>query len=183
MAAGDVEITIGARPTGGSVRRRLLAGCLALAGTCTVAVAATGPDEPPRALRSPRSASPSIADPPPTTEPPGWTATRVAAPLLTAPPLRRVATPGVATSTPSTTSTTSSDPEEIREDIERTRENLADTVDALHAKLDVKSQAKARVARAKDQATTADGKPRPELIAGAVGVVVLVAGLIWLRRR
>jgi hypothetical protein len=39
------------------------------------------------------------------------------------------------------------------------------------------------VARAKDQATTADGKPRPELIAGAVGVMLLVAGLIWLRRR
>jgi hypothetical protein len=81
------------------------------------------------------------------------------------------------------TPTTSNDPEEIREDIERTRENLAETVDALHAKLDVKAQAKARVARAKDQATTPDGKPRPELIAGAVGIVLLVAGIVWLRRR
>ena len=92
-----------------------------------------------------------------------------------------MSTPG--THPQQTTATTSNDPEEIREDIERTRENLADTVDALHAKLDVKSQAKARVARARDQATTADGKPRPELVAGAVGAVLLVAGLIWLRRR
>jgi predicted pyridoxine 5'-phosphate oxidase superfamily flavin-nucleotide-binding protein len=92
-----------------------------------------------------------------------------------------MSTPG--THPQQTTPTTSNDPEEIREDIERTRENLAETVDALHAKLDVKAQARARVARAKDQATTADGKPRPELIAGAVGVMLLVAGLIWLRRR
>lgn len=75
------------------------------------------------------------------------------------------------------------DPDAIRADIERTRENLAETVDALHAKLDVKSQARARVARAKDQATTDDGKPRPELIAGAVGVVLLLTGLVWWRRR
>jgi len=75
------------------------------------------------------------------------------------------------------------DPEAIRADIERTRENLAETVDALHAKLDIKSQARARVERAKDQATTDDGKPRPELVAGAVGVVLLLTGLVWWRRR
>jgi hypothetical protein len=75
------------------------------------------------------------------------------------------------------------DPDAIRADIERTRENLAETVDLLHAKLDVKSQARARVAQVKDRATTDAGKPRPELIAGAVGVVLLVAGLFWWRRR
>jgi len=75
------------------------------------------------------------------------------------------------------------DPDAIRADIERTRENLAETVDALHAKLDVKSQAKAKVAQFKDQATTDDGKPRPDLIAGAVGVLLLVTGLFWWRRR
>lgn len=114
---------------------------------------------------------------------------------------------------PSTTApTTSNDPDAIRDDIERTRENLAGTVDALHAKLDVKSQAKARVARAKGQAkdqvvrakgqaieaksqaknqvvrakaqaTTASGKPRPEVLAGAVGALLLVAGLVWWRNR
>jgi hypothetical protein len=103
-----------------------------------------------------------------------------------------------------TTPTTSNDPDAIREQIERTREELAGTVDALHAKLDVKSQAKARVARAKNQATTGvaraknqattgiarakdratsgTGKPRPEDIAGVVGAVLLAAGLIRWRR-
>jgi hypothetical protein len=84
---------------------------------------------------------------------------------------------------PTTTKpTTSDDPDAIREDIERTRNELAGTVDALQAKLDVKAQAKARLARAKDQATTDSGKPRPELVAGAVGAVLLVAGLVWWRR-
>lgn len=76
-----------------------------------------------------------------------------------------------------------SDPEAIRAEIERTREDLADTVDALQAKLDVKGQAKARFAQAKDQATTDSGKPRPEVIAGAAGAVSLIVGLIWWRKR
>ena len=75
-----------------------------------------------------------------------------------------------------------SDPDAIRADIERTRENLAETVDALHAKLDVKGQATAKVARVKDQATTETGKPRPEIVAGAVVVALLVASLVWWRR-
>jgi Protein of unknown function (DUF3618) len=84
---------------------------------------------------------------------------------------------------PGTTAPTSSnDPDAIREDIERTRANLAGTVDALHAKLDVKTQAKARVARAKDQATTESGRPRPEVLAGAAGALLLVAALVWWRR-
>ena len=88
-------------------------------------------------------------------------------------------------STPSdihTNGTSPDDPEAIRADIERTRENLAETVDLLHAKLDVKSQAKARIAQLRAQATTDSGKPRPEVIAGAVGVVLLVVGLVWWRR-
>ena len=75
-----------------------------------------------------------------------------------------------------------SDPDAIRAEIERTREDLAGTVDALQAKLDVKAQARARLARIKDQATTDEGKPRPEVVAGSVGVVLLVVGLIWWRR-
>lgn len=82
----------------------------------------------------------------------------------------------------SSTPTTSTDPDVIREDIERTREDLAGTVDALHAKLDVKSQVKARFARAKDSATTDSGKPRPEVVAGAVGALLLAAGLVRWRR-
>ena len=89
------------------------------------------------------------------------------------------AQPHPTTSTP----TTSKDPDAIRADIERTREELAETVDALHAKLDVKTQAKARLARAKDQATTDTGKPRPELVSGAAGAVLVLAGLIRWRKR
>ena len=89
---------------------------------------------------------------------------------------------GVTPHPTTTTPTTSSDPDAIRADIERTREELAETVDALHAKLDVKTQAKERLARVKDHATTDAGRPRPELVAGVLGAVLLVAGLVWWRR-
>ena len=72
---------------------------------------------------------------------------------------------------------------EIEADIERQRDHLADTVDQLSQKLDVKAQARARVSRLQDRATTDTGKPRPELLAGAVALVAMVAGLVWLRRR
>jgi len=83
------------------------------------------------------------------------------------------------TSTP----TSSNDPEAIRAEIERTRDDLAETVDALQAKLDVKAQAKARFAELKASVTTDSGKPSPAVVAGVVGAVVLVAGLVWWRRR
>jgi hypothetical protein len=89
---------------------------------------------------------------------------------------------GVAPHPTTTQPTTSDDPDAIREDIERTREELAETVDALHAKLDVKTQAKARVARVKEQVTTDTGKPRPEVVAGVVAAVLLVVGLVWWRK-
>jgi len=82
-----------------------------------------------------------------------------------------------------TAPSTSNDPEAIRADIERTREDLAQTVDALHAKLDVKTRAKDKVVQVKNSATTNDGKPRPEVIAVAVAALVVVAGLVWWRRR
>lgn len=76
-----------------------------------------------------------------------------------------------------------STPEDIQADIERQREHLAQTVDQLGHKLDVKAQAKAKVADAKDRATTADGKPRPEVLGAAAAVVVGLGLIIWLRRR
>jgi hypothetical protein len=63
------------------------------------------------------------------------------------------------------------------------RDQLADTVDQLGHKLDVKTQAKERVAQAADRATTDDGKPRPELVAALTAVVLLVGALVWWRRR
>jgi len=75
-------------------------------------------------------------------------------------------------------------PEDIQKDIEAQREKLAETVDQLAAKLDVKSQAKAKVAQARDVVTTDEGKPRPDLLAGAgVAVAALVILIIWRQRR
>lgn len=76
-----------------------------------------------------------------------------------------------------------SSPEELEADIAEQREQLAETIDALTAKLDVKSQAKAKAADVRDRATTDTGKPRPELLVGAGVVVALVVGvLVWRHR-
>ena len=74
-------------------------------------------------------------------------------------------------------------PEDIQADIERQRVQLAATVDQLGHKLDVKAQTKAKVADVKDRATTPAGKPRPELIGAAAGVLVGLVLLAWWRRR
>ena len=74
-------------------------------------------------------------------------------------------------------------PEQIEAEIEVQRAQLAGTVDALAAKLDVKSQAQAKMADLKDRATTDTGSPRPEVMGGAVAaVVLLVAYVVWKRR-
>ena len=110
-------------------------------------------------------------------------------------------------------------PDQIEAEIEVQREQLAETIDALSAKLDVKSQAQAKVQEAKHTAqtkvaqvkqaaqtsvgtaqakvgsasgtvghtvktgaVTSSGRPRPELI--AFGVTVLVATVVlWWRER
>jgi hypothetical protein len=76
-----------------------------------------------------------------------------------------------------------STPEDIQADIERQREHLAQTVDQLGHKLDVKAQAKEKVADVRDRATTDDGKPRPEVLGVAAAVVIGLGLVIWLRRR
>lgn len=74
-------------------------------------------------------------------------------------------------------------PEEIEAQIVQQREQLAHTVEQLGAKLDVKSQAQAKVATLKDAATTGDGSPRPEVLAAAVGTLVVIVALMLVRRR
>jgi hypothetical protein len=78
---------------------------------------------------------------------------------------------------------TNQSPEEIERDIELQREQLAGTIDALSSKLDVKSQAQAKVADVKERATTDEGKPRPELLALSAGLVVALVAVVWWRRR
>lgn len=80
-------------------------------------------------------------------------------------------------------STNGTGPEQLESDIERQRAELAATVSQLQAKLDVKSRAQHRAAELKDRATTATGRPRPDLTMAAVAVAVLVAGLLVRRRR
>jgi chromosome segregation ATPase len=97
--------------------------------------------------------------------------------------------------------------DELQADIERTREDLAETVDALTAKLDLKSRAKQRMvdakqraavqldtakgrtraltARARNNATDAQGKPTPIVLVGTGVAAALVAlgVLLWSRSR
>jgi MYXO-CTERM domain-containing protein len=75
-----------------------------------------------------------------------------------------------------------SSPEVIEADIARQRDQLAATVDELQHRLDVKAQAKEKVAHLKDRATTDTGRPRPELAGVAILAVVAVVGLALWRR-
>ncbi|WP_457205041.1 DUF3618 domain-containing protein [Nocardioides sp. P5_C9_2] len=74
-------------------------------------------------------------------------------------------------------------PEQIEAEIAAQREQLARTVDQLGAKLDVKSQAKAKVADVKNRATTDEGTPRPEVLAAAGSLVAMALVLAWWRHR
>jgi hypothetical protein len=75
------------------------------------------------------------------------------------------------------------DAQRLAADIERQRDQLADTIDALHEKLDVKGHAKHKVAVLRAWATTASGKPRPELVGGVVAVGLVVGVVMWCRSR
>jgi hypothetical protein len=72
---------------------------------------------------------------------------------------------------------------QLEAEIEEQREQLGETVDQLAHKLDVKSQAKERAQLVADRVTTDEGRPRPDLVAAAVGVMVLTGLLVWWRRR
>lgn len=75
-----------------------------------------------------------------------------------------------------------SSPEVIEADIARQRDALAATVDELHHRLDVKTQAKEKVSELRDRATTETGKPRPDLAAvAALALGATVALVLWRR--
>ncbi|MBM6405880.1 DUF3618 domain-containing protein [Phycicoccus sp. CSK15P-2] len=66
-----------------------------------------------------------------------------------------------------------SDPAQLEAHVEETREDLAATIDALGAKLDVKSRTQQRLRGVQDAAT--DDHGRPTLAASAVGAAVVAA--------
>ena len=72
-------------------------------------------------------------------------------------------------------------PAEIEADIVRQREELADTIEALHAKLDVKAQARAHAASLRARLTTDSGRPRPVVLVVAAGAVALAGLVVWRR--
>lgn len=97
-------------------------------------------------------------------------------------------------------------PDQIQADIEQTREELGRTVEALSAKLDVKTRTTKRLGDAKEQvlnraeasrqrsaelvtrvraAATDDlGRPKPAVPIGALVVVLVIAAtVVWERRR
>ena len=71
-------------------------------------------------------------------------------------------------------------PAEIEAEIEVKREQLAGTIDALSAKLDVKSQAQSKVAEVK-----ADVRQRanPDVVAAGAAVLAMVVTALVLRSR
>jgi Protein of unknown function (DUF3618) len=71
----------------------------------------------------------------------------------------------------------------LEAEIEQQRERLAETVDQLSHKLDVKAQARERIAEVRHRTTTETGRPRPVLLAAGVGAAVLAGLLVWWRRR
>lgn len=76
-----------------------------------------------------------------------------------------------------------SDPDVIEADIARQRDELAATVAELQAKLDVKARAHEKADELRDRATDADGRPRPEYVAGAGALLAVLLGLVALKVR
>jgi ElaB/YqjD/DUF883 family membrane-anchored ribosome-binding protein len=79
--------------------------------------------------------------------------------------------------------TGSTDPAAIQAEIEATRARLGETVDELHARLDVPSRARESACRARDIAVETY-RESPPVVVGTLALVGLVAGvLVWRRKR
>jgi hypothetical protein len=81
-------------------------------------------------------------------------------------------------------STGSTDPATIQADIEATRARLGQTVDELHARLDVPSRARERAYRVRDTAVETYRESPPAVVGGVLALVALGAGLmVWRKNR
>jgi hypothetical protein len=77
-----------------------------------------------------------------------------------------------------------SDPAAIQAEIDATRARLGETVDVLHARLDVTARARESAYRARDTAVETYRESPPVIIGGALALVAVVAGLVvWRRKR
>ena len=78
----------------------------------------------------------------------------------------------------------SADPAALQAEIDATRAHLGQTVDELHARLDVPSRAKERAYRARDTAVETYRESPPAVIGAALVLVGLGAGMsTWRRKR
>jgi hypothetical protein len=78
----------------------------------------------------------------------------------------------------------STDPATIQAEIVATRARLGQTVDELHARLDVPAKAKESAYRARDTVVETYRESPPAVVGGALALVGLVTGLvIWRRKR
>jgi len=76
------------------------------------------------------------------------------------------------------------DPATIQAEIEATRERLGQTVDELHARLDVSARAREKVYVARDTVVETYRESPPVVVGTALALVGLVAGLVvWRRKR
>ena len=79
--------------------------------------------------------------------------------------------------------TRSTDPAAIQAEIEATRARLGQTVDELHARLDVRAHAREGAYRARDIAVETY-RESPPVVVGALALVGLVVGLVvWRKKR
>ena len=78
----------------------------------------------------------------------------------------------------------SSDPATIQAEIDATRERLSQTVDQLHARLDVPSRTRESAFRARDTVVETYRESPPVVVGGALALAGLVACLVvWRRKR
>ena len=78
----------------------------------------------------------------------------------------------------------STDPATIQAEIVATRARLGQTVDELHARLDVPAKAKESAYRARDTVVETYRESPPAVVGGALALVGLVVGLVvWRRKR
>jgi hypothetical protein len=82
-----------------------------------------------------------------------------------------------------TAATGSPDPATIQADIDATRARLGQTVDQLHARLDVPSRAREGAYRARDTVVETYRESPPAVVGGAAALAGLVAGLVMWRRK